>query len=158
MNKLESKSKKCIFIGFTKGFKGFKLWDPEKRSAFTSRDVVFDEDLMLREKSETEDKAQCGASDSSTVTQEKEIKFSESPKRPEGSEENSSDSDRDDQEATQEQPRPLKWSVRVTMLPIRHGWEDDYVSIALVTETGELDSYREAIEADDHSKWITTMK
>jgi len=46
-NKLESKSKKCIFIGFTKGVKGLRLWDPKKRSAFTCRDMVFDEELML---------------------------------------------------------------------------------------------------------------
>ena len=63
-NKLEFKFKKCIFIEFTKGVKGYRLWDPEKRSAFTSRDVIFDEDSMLREKSETEDKAQGGVSDS----------------------------------------------------------------------------------------------
>jgi len=29
-NKLEFMSKKCIFIGLTKGVKGFRLWDPEK--------------------------------------------------------------------------------------------------------------------------------
>jgi len=46
-NKVESKSKKCIYIGFTKGVKNFRLWDPETRSAFTSRDVIFDEELML---------------------------------------------------------------------------------------------------------------
>ena len=56
-NKLKSKSKKCIFIGFTKELKCFRLWDPKKRSAFTSIDVVFDEESMLREKSEMEDKA-----------------------------------------------------------------------------------------------------
>ena len=33
-NKLESKSKKYIFIEFTKGVKGFRFWDPETRSAF----------------------------------------------------------------------------------------------------------------------------
>jgi len=62
-------------------------------SAFTNRDVVFDE------KSETEDKAQSGASDSSADTQEKEFKFSKSPKRPVGSEEYS-DLDGDEQKAT----------------------------------------------------------
>jgi len=99
-NKLEFKSKKCIFIGFTKGVEGFRLWDPEKKSAFTSRDVVFDEDSMLREKPETKDKAQGGASNSSaTDTEEKGVKFSDSPKGPEGSEEDSSDSDGDKQEA-----------------------------------------------------------
>ena len=43
-SKLMSKSKKCIFIGFTKKVKGFRLWDPEKKSVFTYRDVVFDDE------------------------------------------------------------------------------------------------------------------
>jgi len=46
-NKVEFKSKKCIFIGFTKGVKSFKLSDSETRSPFTSRDMVFDEESML---------------------------------------------------------------------------------------------------------------
>jgi len=46
--------------------------------------VVFDEDSMLWEKSETEDKAQGGALYSlATDTQEKGIEFSDSLKRPE---------------------------------------------------------------------------
>jgi len=106
-SKLEFKSKKYILIGFTIGVKGFGLWDSEKRSAFTSRDVVFDEESLLREKSETVDKAQGGASDSSADTQEKKVEFSDSSKRPEGSEEDSSDSDGDEQEVTQEQRKPL---------------------------------------------------
>jgi len=58
--------------------------------------VVFDEDSILREKSETEDKAQGEASDCSTTkTQKKGVKFSDSPKRPKGLEEDSSDSDGD---------------------------------------------------------------
>jgi len=60
-------------------------WDPKKRSAFTSRDVIFDEESMLQEKSEMEDKAQGGASDSSEDTQEKKVEFLESPKKPERS-------------------------------------------------------------------------
>ena len=90
-NKLESMSKKCIFIEFIKGAKRFRLWDLEKKSAFTRRDVVFNEESVLQEKSEMKDKAQGGASDSSADTQEKEVEFSKSPKRPEGSEEDSSD-------------------------------------------------------------------
>ena len=42
--------------------------------------------------------------------------------------------------------------------PIRYGWDDDHVSFTLVTETGEPDSYMEAIEVGDHSKWITALK
>jgi len=44
---------------------------------------------MLREKSETEDKAQGEVSDSSAGTPEKEVELSENSKWPEGSEEDS---------------------------------------------------------------------
>jgi len=44
-NKLESKLKRCYFIDFT------------KKSAFISRDVIFDEESMLQAKSKTEDNA-----------------------------------------------------------------------------------------------------
>ena len=73
-----------------------------------------------------------------TDTQEKRVEFSESPKRPEGSEKDSSDSDGDKQEATQEQPRQLRRSVRVTVPPTRFGWEDNHVSFAPVTKICEL--------------------
>ena len=113
--------------------------------------MVFDEDSMLRDKSETEDKAQGGASDSSTADiQEKRVEFLESPKKPD--DEDSSDSDGDDHGTTQEQPRPLRRSVSVTVPPTRYDGEY-HVSFALVTETGDPSSYREAIETDDHDKW-----
>ena len=48
------------------------------RSAFTSRDVVLDEELMLQEKSETENKAQGVASNGLADTQKKRVEFSES--------------------------------------------------------------------------------
>ena len=44
------------------------------------------------------------------------------------------------------------------MPPKRYSWDEDHVSFELVTETGEPDSYRKAIEADDHDKWITAME
>jgi len=53
-NKLEFKCKKYVFIGFTKGVKIFRLWDPKTGSAFTSRDV--NKELILEERSEMEDK------------------------------------------------------------------------------------------------------
>ena len=79
-------------------------------SAFVSRDI-FDEDSILQAKSKTEDKAQNGASDSSTVSQRKEFEFSDDPNKPLRSNEDSLDSDKDRQEATQEQqvqPKPLR--------------------------------------------------
>jgi len=70
----------------------------------------------------------------------------------------SSDPDGDNQEAIQEQPIPLRRLVIVTVPPTRYDWDDDHVSFALVTEIREPDICRKAIEADDHSKWITAME
>jgi len=83
-NKLESKSKKYNFIRFTKGVKGFKLWDPE---TFTSRDVVFNEEPMLQERSKTEDKVKGRAQDSSADIQIKRVEFSNGSKKPDRSNE-----------------------------------------------------------------------
>jgi hypothetical protein len=35
--------KKCIFIGYKDGVKGYKLWNPETKKVVYSRDVVFRE-------------------------------------------------------------------------------------------------------------------
>jgi hypothetical protein len=42
-SKLDKKAVKCIFIGYKKGMKGYKLWDPASRRKMYSRDVVFRE-------------------------------------------------------------------------------------------------------------------
>ena len=47
-SKLDAKSKQCIFLGYQKGVKGFKLWNPKANKVVISRDVVFDEKLMLQ--------------------------------------------------------------------------------------------------------------
>ena len=52
----------------------------------------------------------------------------------------------------------MRRSVRVIVPPTRYDWDEDHVSFALVTETRDPNSYREAIEADDHDKWITVME
>ncbi len=41
--KLDSKAKKCVFLGYGDTTKGFRLYDPEKRRVIFSRDVVFHE-------------------------------------------------------------------------------------------------------------------
>jgi hypothetical protein len=47
-SKLDSKSRQCIFLGYEKGVKGYKLCDPTINKVVISRDVVFDENAMLK--------------------------------------------------------------------------------------------------------------
>jgi hypothetical protein len=42
-SKLDKKDKKCIFIGYKDGLKGYKLWNSETKKVVYSRDVVFRE-------------------------------------------------------------------------------------------------------------------
>src|ERR1044072_5849323 len=46
-SKLDPKSRRCIFIGYNKGVKGYKLWDPIKKKVLISRGVMFDEKSIL---------------------------------------------------------------------------------------------------------------
>lgn len=41
-----SHTRRCIFIGFTDGYKGWKVYEPSTRKIFTSRDVLFDETIF----------------------------------------------------------------------------------------------------------------
>ena len=41
--KFEEKSRKCIFVGYPDGTKGFKLYDLTKEAFIRSRDVIFEE-------------------------------------------------------------------------------------------------------------------
>ncbi|KAL0387501.1 UNVERIFIED_CONTAM: Retrovirus-related Pol polyprotein from transposon TNT 1-94 [Sesamum radiatum] len=48
-SKLDPKSKQCIFLGYKKGVKSYKFWDPVARKMVISRDTEFDEQSMLQQ-------------------------------------------------------------------------------------------------------------
>ena len=48
-SKLDLKLRKCIFLGFEEGVKGYRLWDLILKKTVISRDVIFDEAFMLKQ-------------------------------------------------------------------------------------------------------------
>jgi hypothetical protein len=47
--KLETRAIKCLFLGYSSGVKGYKLWNPKTGKTFMSRSVVFNESVMFND-------------------------------------------------------------------------------------------------------------
>ena len=47
-DKLDPKTRKYVFVGFKKGVKGYKIWDPKDKKFILSRDVTLDEASMVK--------------------------------------------------------------------------------------------------------------
>ena len=50
--KLDAKAEKCILVGYSDEQKGYKCYNPLTKQARVSRDVVFDESMVLASYSE----------------------------------------------------------------------------------------------------------
>jgi len=46
VSKLDSKSRKYVFLGYVDEVKGYRLWDPTTHKLVISRDVIFVEDKI----------------------------------------------------------------------------------------------------------------
>ena len=70
--KLDAKSNKCVFVGYGGNEFGYRFWDYENQKIIRSRNVIFNENVMYRDRSIAE------SSSSSTEAETKEfVEFEE---------------------------------------------------------------------------------
>ena len=53
-NKLDVKSRRCVFVGYGGDDLGYRVWDPIEKRTIRSRDVIFRENVMFMENHENE--------------------------------------------------------------------------------------------------------
>ena len=141
-SKLDAKSNKCVFVGYGGDDFGYRFWDYENRKIIRSRDVIFNENVMYKDRSIAE------SSSSSTEAETKEfVEF----------EEISGNDVQISPEAVQEEPGTpaLRRSSRIPKPIQRYSPSLHYL---LLSDSGEPECYDQAMQVEDSVKWESAMK
>ena len=154
--KWDSKTKKCIFVGYSITSKGYRLYDPVSRKICVSRDVLFDEDEFIQRKKEIQ------VFDTSDSENEEEIQEINEP-MPQATQEDHDtiDNEESTSEETdviqQQQPRR---STRKREPPDRHGvvitgnwWENNVACSDGEYSFEEPTTVNEALNGPDNEQW-----
>lgn len=152
-NKLDSKSKKCTLVGYGGDEFGYRLWDDEGKKIIRSRDIIFNERVMYK------DRHTVKASDS----EQSEPVYLDTEYVPDNpmTEEtvvNSQPEELAEQSRT-EQPDTTPTADSVPRRSNRpHIPNRRYMNYLLLTDGGEPECYEEACQTGDASKWELAMK
>ncbi|WCJ18000.1 Transposon Ty1-LR1 Gag-Pol polyprotein [Euphorbia peplus] len=146
-SKLDAKSKQCIFLGYKKGVKGYKFWDPVEKKMVISRDAIFDEKSMLQQNVET-------IQIDSVQNQEQAVERVEEVEMGQSSDSASSGSKTTDlQDYNLARDRERRMNVKA---PNRFGFED-MVSYALNVGSDDPANFQEAITSREKEGWMGAM-
>ena len=132
-HKLDSKAKKCIFLGYGTNTKGYRLYDPRCNKVIHSRDVVFDElsHGVTGDEPNVEDKR---------LT----VELDHIP-----------DEDENDESATAETTQPVtRQSQRVKRSPDLYG---EWATVSM-NEWNDPTSVTEVLASPDKIKWLNAMQ
>ena len=142
--KLDSKAKKCILLGYGTDIKGYRLYSPQERKVFYSRDVVFDEDNCsgLEKEQSEEDKV------------DKLIEIDLSEQTPEDTEEVANeDQERNESTEVEDEVVPRR-SNRETRPPNYYGV---WINTTQTEHCPEPTTFEEASTSPEKEKWMEAM-
>ena len=145
-NKLEPKSRKCIFMGYGEsGEMGYRLWDPESRKILRSNDVYFNEAKFHAKPEKVEEIRRVIFQEDgpSTSTRQQTRAQAQEP-----------EPDRVEQDPVVEPP-VLRRSERVSHPPDRYVPSLQYV---MLTDCGEPSCYKESVQMADSGNWQLAMQ
>lgn len=166
MDKLDAKSQKCTFIGYGGDEFGYRFWDNKNRKIIRSRDVVFDEKVMYKDR---DIKLSSGSTTSDGDTSEyfgledlpgdrgveqgsgqaEERAFDETVSEGTISDEATPET------GTSSAVRELRRTTRVHKPNPKYISSLDYL---LLTDSGEPECYDEAMQVSESAKWKTAMQ
>ncbi|BBH04062.1 Toll-Interleukin-Resistance domain family protein [Prunus dulcis] len=154
-NKLDPKSKKCTFIGYGEDEFGYRIWDNENKKVIRSRDVIFNERMMYKDRhkndtSNTEQSVPIFVDTDDVPDSLVTEPMVASPQLEELVGQSSAQQSDTLQPST---PAPVLRRSSRPHVPNRR-----YMNYLLLTDGGEPECYDEACQTGDASKWELAMK
>uniref|UniRef100_A0A2N9HLU0 Uncharacterized protein n=1 Tax=Fagus sylvatica TaxID=28930 RepID=A0A2N9HLU0_FAGSY len=149
-SKLDPKSRKCVFLGYADGVKGYRLWDPTARKVLISRDVIFVEDKVQEKENDSTSKEK-------PKTATVQVEESQEQEVPDSSE---AASEHEEQEQAEFATPQVRRSTRERREP---AWHSEYimegnVAYCLLTEDGEPSTFHEATKSQEAPMWMVAMQ
>ncbi|KAL5811668.1 hypothetical protein ACOSQ3_026618 [Xanthoceras sorbifolium] len=141
-SKLDAKSNKCVFVGYGGDEFGYRFWDYENRKIIRSRDVIFNENLMYKDRSIAESSSSTTKAETKEFAEFEEISGSDVQSSPETVQE---ELDAPELRRSSRVPKPIQ----------RYSPSLHYL---LLTDSGEPECYDEAMQVEDSVKWESAMR
>ncbi|KAL4291223.1 hypothetical protein GQ457_14G014660 [Hibiscus cannabinus] len=139
--KLEPKSQKCTFVGYTKETKGYYFYDPKENRVFVARTGVFLEKEFLSKKGS-------GRNIELEEVQQQQVHEPEVEDISQVVEENSTDLE----------TQPLRRSTRECHEPERYGFLITTHADIILVDQYEPKTYQEAVSSPDSEKWLEARR